>query len=185
MTTLTEFKKYELMVILSGDVTDGDLEKEVDSLRRTLSDGTKGITYEDIWGRKDMMYKIKRQKRGHYAIFVFNAEPTQLVELRTTIKLNPLVLRHLLISLNEDYEPGRYKKIILPEAELISESGSKPSKSMPIIESRKEKPVKEVAVEPKKPKLETKVAGKAEEEELKTVEKKLEKILANPDIEIK
>jgi small subunit ribosomal protein S6 len=185
MTTPTEVKKYELMVILSGDVTDGDLEKEVDNLRKTLSESTKGITYEDIWGRKDMMYKIKRQKRGYYAIFVFNAEPTQLVELRTTVKLNPLVLRHLLISLPEDHEPGKYKTVVLPEAELIEKSTSTPSKSSPMEGRKEKKSVKEVAVEPEKPKLETHVAGKAEEEELKTVEKKLEKILENPDIDIK
>lgn len=177
MDTITsELKKYELMLIVSGELPEAQFEKELSELRKLLQENTKGISSEDLWGKRDMAYRVKKQSRGYYVVFDFTAAPDAIAELRGNIKLNPVVLRHLLISLPEDFDASKYKDFMLPEEKPAQESRrrSTPLRSVPprpaVAEKSAEKPT---------------VAGKEEEEQLKTVEKKLEKILENPDIDIK
>lgn len=182
-TQSSDLRLYELMIILSGDLTESDFERELNEIRKLLKENTKAIAYDDIWGRRDLMYRVKKQKNGYYAIFDFNAAPDSLIELRTNMKLNPHVLRHLLIALPENYEFGKYKTMTLPEEK-------------PAADEKKHRIIKRVvpaelerapsaALAPQEEAKKPIVAGKEEEEKLKKVEKKLEEILENPDIEIK
>ncbi|MEK9133111.1 MAG: 30S ribosomal protein S6 [Patescibacteria group bacterium] len=182
----TDLRKYELMVIISGEMTDTEFEKQLGELRRMLQEDTAGIAYEDNWGKRDMTYRIKKQWRGFYVVFNFNAAPPSILEVRTSLKLNPVVLRHLLITVPEDYEPGRYKDQVLREEPVEEERKfDKQKQALPRRDSEVKKVVVEeapVATTTAKPTLPTR---KEEEEQLKTVEKKLEKILENPDIDIR
>lgn len=165
------------MAIISGEMTESEFEKHLGELRRMLQEGTAGITYEDLWGKRDMTYRIKKQWRGFYVVFNFNASPSSITEVRTSFKLNPVVLRHLLITVPEDYEPGRYKDQMLREesVEQVLPKRSFEAKKIVVEEAP-------AATKADKPTLPTK---KEEEEQLKTVEKRLEKILENPDIDIR
>lgn len=172
--TAEELKKYELMLIISGELSEVQFEKELTEIRKLLKESTKGISREDMWGRKDMAYRVKKQWRGYYTVFDFTASPTSIAELRTNIKLNPAVLRYLLISLPEDYDHAKYKDYMLPQA--------KPAEETRKYASRLSTAPRAV---PKESLPKPTVAGKEEEEQLKIVEKKLEQILENPDIDIK
>lgn len=174
-------RKYELMAILSGDLTEADFEKAFSELRQTLKENAKDVIYEESWGRRDFAYRVKKQKRGYYVIFDFNATPQNISELRATIKLNPHVLRHLLIVLTDNYEPDSYKQEVILEEQPREEEREKPIEKQIIVEPAAESEEEKTKEEIKKP---TTVAGKEEEERLKTVEKRLEKILENPDINI-
>src|SRR3989338_1261819 len=79
-----------------------------------VKESTKGISYEDLWGKRDLAFKIKKDRRGYYVIFNFAAEPKAISEMRTAIKLNPVVLRHLLITLPDGYETGHYNDEVIP-----------------------------------------------------------------------
>lgn len=165
------------MLIVSGELPEVQFEKELSELRKLLQENTKGISQEDLWGKRDMAYRVKKQWRGYYVVFNFTAAPDVIAELRANIKLNPVVLRHLLISLPEDYDASKYKDFMLPEEKPAQESRRR---SVPL---RSASPVSRPVVSEKSAEKPT-VAGKEEEEQLKTVEKKLEKILENPDIDI-
>lgn len=177
MPTQEQLRKYELMLIFSGELTEADFAKELDELRKLLKESTQGISYEDLWGKRDFTYRIKKQARGYYVIFNFDASPSAILELRSTVKLNQQVLRHLLITLPTDYQPGRYNELVLPEEKRKDDRRQKPAAGA--------KPVStEPAIVSQEPAKKPTVAGKEEEEQLKTVEKKLEQILENPDIAI-
>lgn len=167
------------MLIISGELPEVQLEKELTEIRKTLQENTKGISHEEMWGRKDMAYRVKKQWRGYYAVFDFTAAPESIAELRTNIKLNPVVLRYLFISLPEDYDHAKYKDYMLPQAKPAEETRKYASRLSTAPRAAK-------ALEtPKESLPKPTVAGKEEEEQLKTVEKKLEQILENPDIDIK
>lgn len=175
MTEVQELKKYELMIIFSGDLPEQDFERELEKARKNLKEYTKDIDNEDLWGRREFMYRIKKQKRGYYVVFNFKALATAIQELRTSVKLNPYVLRHLLISMPDNYEFGKYKTQI-----LRMDRDDKKAPAKPVAAKAEAKVEPAVAEEAK-----AKIAGKEEEQELENVEKKLEKILENPDIDIK
>ncbi|MBI4994602.1 30S ribosomal protein S6 [Candidatus Peregrinibacteria bacterium] len=181
--TAQDLKKYELMVIFSGEIPEKDFEREVEKVREALKEYTKKIDYEAVWGKMEFAYRVKKQKRGYYAIFNFAAQPAQILELRSNIKLNPYVLRHLLLVLPENYEYGKYREQVLRERTVKEEKKvlEKHAKVAPLSGAAApadKAPSGALADKPK-------IAGKAEEQELENVEKKLEKILENPDIDIK
>lgn len=175
-----ELRKYELMVIFSGDLPEADLEKELAQMRDLLKEHGKEVFYEESWGKRELAYRIKRQSCGHFVIFDFKATSQNILELRSNIKLNQNVLRHLLLALPENYAPEDYKKLVVLEEEEREDSEKKRARA-PKKEEVKPAMAEEKVAEEKKPTI----AGKEEEEELKTVEKKLAKILENPDIDIK
>lgn len=166
---------------------EGDFEKELTELRKLIQDSTKGISHEDNWGKKDFAYSIKKQARGHYVVFTFNATPDEIAELRANVKLDQNILRHMLITIPDDYDPARYKTEMLRQEEKSeSDEGGRrrpirPKASSPVSSLRTpEKPPMVKTDSSMKPTL----AGKDEEEQLKTVSKKLDEILENPDINI-
>lgn len=178
--TTTDQNKYELMVIISGDLTEGEFEKELGEIRKLLKESSGGIFNEESWGKKDLAFKIKKQAYGYYVIFNFDAPPQNIAELRQTIKLNPMVLRHLLITVPEDFKPGAYKEMVLPEDMARTEARNKKNASM-------RPPMREQVRRPEPaPILAAKMmSDENDQEKLANVEKKLEKILENPDIDIK
>lgn len=105
----TDSRFYELMVIISGDLTEKEFEKELDEVRGMLKEAATAIDYEESWGKRDLAFKIKRQGRGFYVIFDFHALPEAIKELTANVKLHPTVLRHIIVSLPEDYVSGSYK----------------------------------------------------------------------------
>lgn len=167
-------RKYELMVIFSGELAEKDFERELDEMRKVLQESTGGITYEANWGKRNLAFRIKRQQRGYYAVFNFPTAAESIAELQTTIKLNPQVLRHMLITVPDDYEPGHHEDLVIPE-EKQADNNDKLRSSASAAGVRKEK---ETAPKPE-------LSTEDQQKELKNVEKKLEQILENPDIDIK
>lgn len=162
-----ELRKYELMMIFSGDVPEAQYEKELGDFKKTLKESVTSVTYEDNWGLRNLAFKIKRQQKGYYCVFNFEGNPANVLELRSNIRLNPAVLRHMLITIPDSYRPGHHEDVILFRDE--QKAKDELQEAMP---KRKKKPETELATTPR------------EAEQLKTVEKKLEKILENPDLDI-
>lgn len=173
-----ELRKYELMVIVSGEMPEAQLEKEKEELKKLLKENVKSITHEDVWGLKNFAYRFKKQARGYYVVFNFEAVPSAVLELRSNIRLNQAVLRHMLITVPDEYVPGHHEDVVFFRDEQKAEAAANAKR--PRVKTKEMKQLEKEMSAPK-----TGMAGKKEEEELKTVEKKLEKILENPDFDIK
>jgi len=183
-----EVKKYELMVIFAGDMLEVDFEKQFAEIRQLLKENSKNISYESNWGRRDLTYKIKKQIRGYYVVFNFVAEPKSILEIRSAVKLNQTVLRHMLVSIPMDYDTEKYQNQVLKEevdeaAEKEAVRRKEAARSETSSFAASKKVVKEEA--PKAKGLPSLVGKEEAAAQLKTVEKKLEKILENPDIDIR
>lgn len=180
-----ELRKYELMVIFSGELVEKDFEDELTELRKLLQDNTNGITYEDSWGKRELVTRIKKNKHGYYVFFNFTTTPANIKELSDPLKLNQKIIRTLLIVVPDNYEPGRYNEVVLPAE--VKEEEKKPARSVARRTSAvAPTPTRASATEFDQPEEKlTRVAGKEEEEALAGVEKKLEDILDNPDIDVK
>ena len=88
---------YELVLIISPDGTEEDIEATVDKVSRFITE--KGGTISDIerWGKRRLAYPIKHFTDGRYFLAKFNMEPAFGKELEASLKISEEVLRHLLI----------------------------------------------------------------------------------------
>jgi len=105
-----EKKIYELMVVLPQDATQKKAEELVKSL---LAKGGGKVMTVDFWGKKQLVYPIKKQMQGVYVCFDLELGLKEVLELQKRIKLEEGLLRHLLVikknQVKEEKSPKKAK----------------------------------------------------------------------------
>lgn len=89
---------YELMVIVDSGIGQAAVDKRLESIRKQLTKHGK-IFFEDLWGEKELGYPMNKHTKGHYAVFDFTFDPVELKEFETGLRMEPEVIRHLIIRL--------------------------------------------------------------------------------------
>jgi len=124
---MTTEKKYELMTIFTPTLTEKEVEKELDSIKKLITkQGT--IVHEQIWGKRDLYYKIKGQEKGIYTILHFTTEDS-IAALSQELKLMNHILRFLFIKLPKNYEVKPFVTLEETEKKEIKEEEKKTTKS--------------------------------------------------------
>jgi len=101
---MADENKYELMIIVDSGIGQANVDKRLEAVRKQITKHGK-IFFEDIWGEREFAYPIKGLTKGHYAVMDFSFEPSELAEMETTLRLEPEVVRHLIVKLPLKYEP--------------------------------------------------------------------------------
>jgi len=98
---------YESVYIARQDVSAGQVEQISDALQKIVEDGGGQIAKREYWGLRNLAYKIKKNRKGHYTLFNIDAPAAALQEYERAMKLNEDVLRHLTVRVDElDPEPS-------------------------------------------------------------------------------
>jgi len=187
-TVLTDTVKYELMVIIKPDLGADATTARLGEIRKMLATKKNGVSgeifFEEIWGMRDLAYNIKNNTRGFYAVMDFTHDPQAIREFETTLKLEPEVLRHMIVKLPFSYESKSSDPAVSEaedakaKAEAKEKKEEKPAFRKPVV-VRKEEVKVEKAIEAKE---ETKEEPKKKETTLEDVDAKLKSIIENPDI---
>ena len=91
---------YELTVILVENIEDHkEAVEEIAEVVRGLGAEVDKI---DLWGKKRLAYPIKKQQEGFYAFISFKIVPDAIKEIDRILSLKASVLRHLVISTEEE-----------------------------------------------------------------------------------
>ena len=90
---------YELIFIVSPEVSDEALEITVDSVSRFITSKGGAISNVDRWGKRRLAYPLSRFSEGNYVLAQFKMSPVWSKELEATLQISEDVLRHLLIKL--------------------------------------------------------------------------------------
>lgn len=117
-------RKYELMTILHPEVAEDALPGELDRISGYISTvGGELIDSlrESPWGRRRLAYPIRSGGRdvrdGYYTVWHFTVAPTQITELERELKLNPQVIRYIVVS----WEPKPLTAKEIEAAEIAAE----------------------------------------------------------------
>ena len=95
-------RRYEMVVIITPDVADDDVEDVVDRLIKRPVEGEGGTIDEvDSWGRRKLAYPIQKHLEGNYVLTHFQMDPGNTTGLERGLQISEEVLRHLLIRLEE------------------------------------------------------------------------------------
>lgn len=178
--------KYELMVIIRPDLALDAITARLDEIRKLLA-AKKGenageVFFEDIWGMRDMYYRIKKHNRGFYAVFDFITDPSAIKELDANLRLEPEVLRHMIVKLPFSYQP---KSFAVVEEEKEEKKEARPARKKITSVKKEEKPAEKVEdTRTEKEDIETAKEEKPKKKEttLEDVDAKLKSIIENPDI---
>ncbi|WP_029068054.1 30S ribosomal protein S6 [Jonesia quinghaiensis] len=86
-------RQYEMMMILSPDVEERNLNANIEKLVNVVPQEGGKIDGIDIWGRRRMSYEIAKKAEGIYAVITFTATPATTKELERQLGINESVLR--------------------------------------------------------------------------------------------
>lgn len=94
-------RDYELVVIISPEVTDEEFPVTLEKMNQFITDRGGSITEVNQWGRRKLAYPIGNFMEGNYVLTQFKMEPKQTAELESSLRLTEEILRHLLVRLSD------------------------------------------------------------------------------------
>lgn len=87
-------RSYEALLIIDPAISEENLQAEQARLTGFFPEAKAACTN---LGLKEFTYPIKRKNQGYYLALNFTADNQQKTELENSLRLNPVVLRYLVI----------------------------------------------------------------------------------------
>jgi small subunit ribosomal protein S6 len=96
-----QLRSYELLLIISPEVADEELEGRVDKIHQLIAERGGEVSSTEPWGKRKLAYPIEHFMEGHYVLIKFGFKPESCKELEASLRISEEILRHLLINLEE------------------------------------------------------------------------------------
>ena len=88
---------YELTFILRQDIATVEIKKVTDKIRQLIEEHGGNVLKEEYWGLRTLAYPIKKSRKGHYIMLVFELSGEKaILELRRNIMLSEDIIRDLI-----------------------------------------------------------------------------------------
>jgi len=87
---------YEVLFVLKTD-TDEAVGKTIASIQDIVKKFEGNILNEDNWGKRNIAYKIKKEKDGVYYKLLFASDPANISKVEGACKLETNILRMMVI----------------------------------------------------------------------------------------
>jgi small subunit ribosomal protein S6 len=98
---------YESVFIARQDITAGQVDTLSDEFASLVTEGGGKILKKEYWGLKNLAYRIKKNRKGHYVLFNMEADAATMNEYDRKLGLNDDVIRVLTIRIDAvDEEPS-------------------------------------------------------------------------------
>lgn len=95
-------RNYEIMYILKADLDETARQDTIAKLSKILEDnGAKINKVDETMGLRDLAYEIKDEKKGYYVVLNVTADSKATDEFSRLVRINPLVLRHIVVVSHE------------------------------------------------------------------------------------
>jgi small subunit ribosomal protein S6 len=91
-------RDYELMVLVSPQVADDDVDAVVQRFTQFIADNGGQMAAVKPWGRRKLAYHIDDYEEASYVQATFSLEPQQAKGLVASLQISEDVIRHLLIK---------------------------------------------------------------------------------------
>jgi small subunit ribosomal protein S6 len=92
---------YEHVLILRQDISPQQAETVNEELK-TLIEGLGGhIAKIEYWGLRNLTYRIKKNRKGHYSLLAIDAPSDAVKEMERQLSINEDVLRYLTLRVEQ------------------------------------------------------------------------------------
>ena len=92
---------YEYVVIARQDISPQQAEALNEQIKALIEENGGHIAKIEYWGLRNLTYRIKKNRKGHYSLLAIDAPPAALKEVERQLSLNEDVLRQLTIRVEE------------------------------------------------------------------------------------
>ena len=92
---------YECVFIARQELSTTQAEQLADQMAEILTENGAEVKSREYWGLKNLAYRIKKNRKGHYTLFYIDGPSDAVKEMERNMGLSEDVLRHLTIRLDE------------------------------------------------------------------------------------
>ena len=93
--------KYESVLIARQDLGASQINSLVDSLKEVVVAQGGEVVRVDNWGLKNLAYRIKKNRKGHYVLLNIVAPAKAIFEYERLMRLNEDVIRYMTVKVDE------------------------------------------------------------------------------------
>lgn len=88
---------YESTFITRQDLSRQDVTRLTDAMSGIVSTGGGKIVKTEYWGIRNLAYRIKKNRKGHYAMLAFDAPADAVKELDRNLRINEEIVRFMTV----------------------------------------------------------------------------------------
>jgi len=92
---------YEHVVISRQDISPQQAEALNDQLKGLIEGGGGTVAKIEYWGLRNLTYRIKKNRKGHYSLLAIDAPAAAVQEMERQLGLNEDVLRYLTVRVDQ------------------------------------------------------------------------------------
>ena len=92
---------YECVYIARQELTAAQAEQLSKDLTKIVSSDSGEIKRQEYWGLRNLAYKIRKNRKGHYTMFHIEAPASTIEELERNMRLNEDILRYLTVKIDK------------------------------------------------------------------------------------
>ena len=98
---------YEHTFLARQDVTQAQVEALMKEFAGVIEEGKGKVTKQEYWGVKTLAFKIKKNRKAHYAYFNIDSPPAAVAEMERRMGINQDIIRLLTVRVEElETEPS-------------------------------------------------------------------------------
>jgi small subunit ribosomal protein S6 len=92
---------YENIFIARQDISTTQVEALTETFANLVAENGGKVEKREYWGLRNLAYRIKKNRKGHYVLFNLEAPPAAVNELERNMRINEDVLRYLTVRVDE------------------------------------------------------------------------------------
>jgi len=92
---------YENVFIARQDISGAQVDALADTFTQLIADQGGEVKKRESWGLRNLAYRMKKNRKGHYVLFNLDAPAAAIAELERTMRINEDVLRYLTLRVDE------------------------------------------------------------------------------------
>lgn len=98
---------YESVFIARQDISGAQAESLMDAMSEILTNNGATVVKREYWGLRNLAYRIKKNRKGHYALLGVDGDAAALTEMERNLRLHDDILRFLTVRVDAiDPEPS-------------------------------------------------------------------------------
>ncbi len=93
--------KYESVLIARQDLGASQVSAIVSDLSNVIAKEGGEVVRVDNWGLKNLAYRIKKNRKGHYVLLNISAPANAIAEYERLMRVNEDIIRYMTVKVDE------------------------------------------------------------------------------------
>jgi small subunit ribosomal protein S6 len=91
---------YENIFIARQDISGAQVDALADGFTQLVADNGGEVRKREYWGLRNLTYRMRKNRKGHYVLLNLDAPPAAVAELERTMRINEDVIRYMTIKVD-------------------------------------------------------------------------------------